>query len=123
MKKKYIIYSIVIVITIIQCYILLKYTNNSDLEQINITKEDSITEDKNAKNIKAIKNDFSNYKTLTILSYNKMDDGSWKLKCILKGNKEDVIKDIEEIKNYEIIDYSLSYENKIISVEADIKHK
>lgn len=123
MKKKYIIYSIVIVITIIQCYILLKYTNNSDLEQINITKEDSITEDKNAKNIKAIKNDFSNYKTLTILSYNKMDDGSWKLKCILKGNKEDVIKDIEEIKNYEIIDYNLSYENKIISVEADIKHK
>ena len=123
MKKNHIIYSVVIILTIAQCYILLKYNRSNNMEEININNQNSITEDKNVKNIKEVKKDLSNYKTLSVLSYNKLEDGNWKIKCSLKGSKEDVIKDIEEIKDYEIIDYSFSYEKDNLLIEVDIKNK
>lgn len=123
MKKRYVIYSIVIIVTVIQCYILLNYNKEMDTKDINVNEANSIREDKNAKYIKEIKKDFTNYKTLTILSYNKIEDGSWKLKCLLKGNKEDVLKDIEKINYYNIADYKLSYEKDVVLLEVDLINK
>ena len=123
MKKRYVIYSIVIIVTVIQCYILLNYNKEKDTKDINVNEANSIREDKNAKYIKEIKKDFTNYKTLTILSYNKIEDGSWKLKCLLKSNKEDVLKDIEKINYYNIADYKLSYEKDVVLLEVDLINK
>lgn len=123
MKRKYLLYSIVIIITVIQCYILIKYNKEIDLKDININEATSIIEDKKVKYIKEIEEEFSNYKTLTILNYKKTEDSSWKLKCLLKGSKEDVIKDIEKFNYYNITDYNLSYEKDNILLEVDIISK
>lgn len=123
MKRKYLLYSLVIIITVIQCYILIKYNKEMDLKDININDTNSIIEVKNVKYIKEIEEEFSNYKTLAILNYKKIEDGGWKLKCLLKGAKEDVIKDIEKINIYNITDYKLSYEKDNILLEVDIISK
>ena len=123
MKKKYIIYSLAIILTIFQCYILLKYSiTESNVKEIKSNEISSISANKNVKNIRDIKKDFSNYKTLTILSYNKSENNGWILKCLLKGNKEDVLKDIEKINEYKIIDYNLSYENDNILIETNVMY-
>lgn len=123
MKRKYLLYSIVIIITVIQCYILINYNKEIDLKDTNINETNNIIEDKKVKYIKEIEEEFSNYKTLTILNYKKIEDGSWKLKCLLKGSKEDVIKDIEKINYYNITDYNLSYEKDNVLLEVDIISK
>lgn len=123
MKKKYIIYIMVIIITFLQCYVLLKYSQNTKSKDVSDIELKSISISKNVKNIKDIKNDFINYKTITALNYNKLEDGSWKIKCLLKGSKEEVLSDIEKINNYEITDYSLSYEKNNILIEANLIYK
>lgn len=123
MKKKYIIYIMVIIITFLQCYVLLKYSQNTKSKDVSDIELKSISISKNVKNIKDIKNDFINYKTITTLNYNKLEDGSWKIKCLLKGSKEEVLSDIEKINNYEITDYSLSYEKNNILIEANLIYK
>ena len=123
MIKKYIIYSIVIILTFSQCYILISYKKNHNVTEINNDKLDSISDNKKAKNIRDIKKDFNKFKTLTILTYNKLEDGSWELKCLLKGNKEDILEDIEKFDNYDMTDYNLSYENNSILIETNIIYK
>lgn len=123
MKKKYIIYIMVIIITFLQCYVLLKYSQNKKSKDVSDIELNSISISKNVKNIKDIKNDFTTYKTITIVNYNKLEDGSWKIKCLLKGSKEDILNDIEEINNYEITDYSLGYEKNNILIEANLIYK
>ncbi|WP_294189720.1 hypothetical protein [uncultured Clostridium sp.] len=123
MKKKYVIYTIVIIITFLQCYVLLKYSQDTKSKDVSNIELNSISISKNVKNIKDIKNDFTTYKTITIVNYNKLEDGSWKIKCLLKGSKEDVLSDIEKINNYEITDYSLSYEKNNILIEANLIYK
>ena len=123
MKKKYALYIMVVIISFLQCYILLRYSNDAEVENIVDTQVDSITISKNVKNIKDIKKDFINYKTVSILGYNKLEDGSWKIKCLLNGSKKDVLSDIENIKYYEIIDYNLSYEKNNVSIEANLIYK
>lgn len=123
MKKKYILYIIVVLISFLQCYILLRYNKDTEFKNIEDTEVESITISKNVKNIKDIKKDFINYKTVTILGYNKLEDGSWKIKCLLNGSKKDVLNDIENIKYYEITDYNLSYEKNNFSIEANLIYK
>lgn len=123
MKKKYIIYTIVIIITFLQCYVLLKYSQDTKSKDVSDIELNSISISKNVKNIKDIKNDFTTYKTITIVNYNKLEDGSWKIKCLLKGSKEDILNDIEKINNYEITDYSLGYEKNNILIEANLIYK
>ncbi|MCI6692973.1 MAG: hypothetical protein MR510_10945 [Clostridium sp.] len=123
MKKKYVIYTIVIIITFLQCYVLLKYSQDTKSKDVSDIELNSISISKNVKNIKDIKNDFTTYKTITIVNYNKLEDGSWKIKCLLKGSKEDILNDIEKINNYEITDYSLGYEKNNILIEANLIYK
>lgn len=123
MKNKYILYIIVVLISFLQCYILLRFNKDTEVKNIEDTQVESITISKNVKNIKDIKKDFINYKTVTILGYNKLEDGSWKIKCLLNGSKKDVLNDIENIKYYEIIDYNLSYEKNNVSIEANLIYK
>lgn len=123
MKKKHVIYTIVIIITFLQCYVLLKYSQDTKSKDVSNIELNSISISKNVKNIKDIKNDFTTYKTITIVNYNKLEDGSWKIKCLLKGSKEEVLSDIEKINNYEITDYSLSYEKNNILIEANLIYK
>ncbi|MFU7514800.1 hypothetical protein [Clostridium sp. HCS.1] len=123
MKNKYILYIMVVLISFLQCYILLRFNKDTEVKNIEDTQVESITISKNVKNIKDIKKDFINYKTVTILGYNKLEDGSWKIKCLLNGSKKDVLNDIENIKYYEIIDYNLSYEKNNVSIEANLIYK
>lgn len=123
MKKKYVIYTIVIIITFLQCYVLLKYSQDTKSKDVSDIELNSISISKNVKNIKDIKIDFTTYKTITIVNYNKLEDGSWKIKCLLKGSKEDILNDIEKINNYEITDYSLGYEKNNILIEANLIYK
>ena len=123
MKKKYVIYTIVIIITFLQCYVLLKYSQDTKSKDVSDIELNSISISKNVKNIKDIKNDFTTYKTITIVNYNKLEDGSWKIKCLLKGSKEDILNDIEKINHYEITDYSLGYEKNNILIEANLIYK
>ena len=123
MKKKYIVYSLIIIFTFIQTYLLIKYQSDTDVKEISTKEIDSISNNKNVKNIKDIKKDFNNYKTLNILSYSKSENNKWILKCLFKGNKDEVLKDIEKINKYEIIDYNLSYENDSILIETNIIEK
>ena len=123
MKKRNILYILVILLSLLQCCILLINNENKNMQDINEKELNSISTSKIAKNIKDIKSDFSNYKTLTILSYNKSDDGSWKLKCSLKGTKEEVLKDIEKFNYYEIKDYNISYEKENVLIEANLIYK
>lgn len=123
MKKKHVIYTIVIIITFLQCYVLLKYSQDTKSKDVSDIELNSISISKNVKNIKDIKNDFTTYKTITIVNYNKLEDGSWKIKCLLKGSKEDILNDIEKINNYEITDYSLGYEKNNILIEANLIYK
>lgn len=123
MRKKYVIYTIVIIITFLQCYVLLKYSQDTKSKDVSDIELNSISISKNVKNIKDIKNDFTTYKTITIVNYNKLEDGSWKIKCLLKGSKEDILNDIEKINNYEITDYSLGYEKNNILIEANLIYK
>ena len=123
MKKRNILYILVVLLSLLQCCILLINNENKNMQDINEKELNSISTSKIAKNIKDIKSDFSNYKTLTILSYNKSDDGSWKLKCSLKGTKEEVLKDIEKFNYYEIKDYNISYEKENVLIEANLIYK
>ncbi len=123
MKKKYIIYILIVLVSFLQCYILLIYSKDIKDSNIVNTEVEGISVSKNVKNIKDIRKDFINYKTVTILSYNKLEDGSWKIKCLLNGNKKDVLNDIEKIKYYEIIDYNLSYEKNNLLIEANLIYK
>ena len=54
MKKKYVIYSLVIILTVIQCYVLIKYNKVSDVKEINANESNSISEVKNVKYIKKL---------------------------------------------------------------------
>lgn len=123
MKKRNILYIFVILLSLLQCCVLLINDENKNMKDINEKELNSISTSKIAKNIKDIKSDFSNYKTLTILSYNKSDDGSWKLKCSLKGTKEEVLKDIEKFNYYEVKDYNISYEKENVLIEANLTYK
>ena len=123
MKKRNILYILVILLSLLQCCVLLINDKNMDMQDINEKELNSISTSKIVKNIKDIKSDFSNYKTLTILSYNKSDDGSWKLKCSLKGTKEEVLEDIEKFNYYEIKDYNISYEKGNVLIEANLTYK
>ncbi len=123
MKKKYIKYIVVILLSFLQCYILLRYSKEKNIEDVGNTELKSISINKNVKNIKDIKKDFIDYKTVTIVNYNKLEDGSWKIKCLLNGSKEDVLNDIEKINYYEITEYNLSYEKNNVSIEANLIYK
>ena len=123
MKKRNILYILVVLLSLLQCCILLINNENKNMQDINEKELNSISTSKIAKNIKDIKSDFSNYKTLTILSYNKSDNGSWKLKCSLKGTKEEVLKDIEKFNYYEVKDYNISYEKENVLIEANLTYK
>ena len=123
MKRKNILNFVVIFITISQCFILLRYKDELSAKNITNNEPHSITEVKNVKYIKEIKSDFNDFNTLTILSYNKVDDGSWRLNCKLEGSREEVINDLEKIDYYNITNYSLNYENNNILLELDLLSK
>lgn len=123
MKKGYVKYFVVIILSFVQCYILLRYNKETMVEDLSDTKINSISISQNVKNIKDIKKDFIDYKTVSILTYSKLEDGSWKIKCLLKGNKEDVLNDIKKINYYKITDYSLSYEKNNVAIEANLIYK
>ncbi|MGG7143661.1 hypothetical protein ACQPVP_09365 [Clostridium nigeriense] len=122
MKRKNIVYFIVIFITMIQCFILLSYKDES-VKNINEIKSEGITEVKNAKYIKEIEKDFKDYNTLTILNYNKAENGLWQLNCKLEGSKEDILNDLGKIDYYKITNYSLKYENNNVLLEVDLLSK
>ncbi|MBD7914476.1 hypothetical protein H9660_04900, partial [Clostridium sp. Sa3CUN1] len=83
----------------------------------------SISEMKNVKYIKEIIKELENNNTLTILGYNKLENNNYKLKCILEGKKEDILKDIESLSCYEIVSYNLNYENKKVFLELELINK
>ena len=107
MKKKYIKYIVVILLSFLQCYILLRYSKEKNIEDVGNTELKSISINKNVK----------------IVNYNKLEDGRWKIKCLLNGSKEDVLNDIEKINYYEITEYNLSYEKNNVSIEANLIYK
>ena len=54
MKKKYIVYSLIIIFTFIQTYLLIKYQSNTSVKEISTKEIDSISNNKNVKNIDLI---------------------------------------------------------------------
>lgn len=118
MKKVKIIYLLVIFITILQ--LLVAAINNK--EEVNNSIE-CITEVKNAKYIKDIENEFKNINNLTILSYNKINETNWVIKCVLKGSKDLVMSDLEKINEYYVNEYNLSYDKENILLELELISK
>lgn len=123
MIKKSLLYVFIIILTISQCFILIKLEDKKIDKDLNSNDTYSITKTENAKYIKEIIKDLKNNYTLTILGYNKVENNNWKLKCILEGKKEDVLKDIENLNYYDIISYSLNYENKNVLLELELISK
>lgn len=123
MTRKRMLYLLVIALTLSQCFILIYFRKTNIDEKLKFSDTDSISKIKNAKSIKEVMNDFSDYSSLTILSYNKIEDGKWKLRCLLKGNNEEIIKDIEKLNCYKIISYSLTYEHKDMLLEVELENK
>ena len=123
MIKKSLIYFFIIILTISQCFILIKLENKEINKDVVSNDTYSITKTENAKYIKEIIKDLKNNNTLTILGYNKVENNNWKLKCILEGKKEDVLKDIENLNYYDIISYNLNYENKNVLLELEVISK
>ena len=123
MIKKSLLYVFIIILTVSQCFILIKLEDKKIDKDLNSNDTYSITKTENAKYIKEIIKDLKNNDTLTILGYNKVENNTWKLKCILEGKKEDVLKDIENLNYYDIISYSLNYENKNVLLELELISK
>ena len=123
MIKKSVLYFFIIILTISQCFILIRL-ENKEINKDEVSNDTySITTTENAKYIKEIIKDLKNNNTLTILGYNKVENNNWKLKCILEGKKEDILKDIENLNYYEIINYNLYYENKNVLLELEVISK
>lgn len=123
MIKKRILYLLLGVLTLCQCYILICFNKINEKEDLNFNEDYSISNLKNVKSIKEVVNDFENYSNLKILSYNKISEGKWRLNCLLKGKKEEIIKDIERLNYYKIVDYKLNYDNKDILLELELENK
>lgn len=118
MNKKMIMYIIIVLLTGLQC-IFMFINNNLDEIHKNDTVETSITEEKNAKYIKEIENDFRRIKNLEVISYNNSNN-QWKIKAEIKGNKKEVQDTLKELYVYDIESYSLKYIDNKISLELDL---
>lgn len=118
MNKKIIIYLIIVLITGVQCIFML-VNNNLDEIHKNDTLETSITEEKNAKYIKEIENDFRSIKNLEVISYNNSNN-EWRIKAEIKGSKEKVQDALKQLYAYNIENYSLKYIDNNISLELDL---
>lgn len=123
MIKNRILYLLLVVLTLFQCYILIAFNKINENKDLNFSDDYSISNLKNVKSIREVVNDFENYSNLKILSYNKISEGKWRLNCLLKGNKEEIIKDIEKLNYYKIVDYKLNYDNKDILLELELENK
>lgn len=120
--KQSLIYIVVIIFTFFQCYILIMNNSYNIDNNTVINNKEEITNN-NQFNAKEIQDYFKNYKTITIVNYDKQENDTWKIKCILRGNKEDVLRDIENIDLYKIVDYNLNYENNNLIIEGDFVYK
>ena len=118
MKKIKILHLIVIFITILQICIMIFNKKDSSKDVV-----PCITEVKNVKYIKDIEKDFNNINNSTILSYNKIDESSWIIKCTLNGNKIQVLDAFNKIDNYYINKYNLNYDKENILLELELKSK
>lgn len=123
MIKKISLYTLIIILTVVQSFILINLESQTIDKDLSYNNSYSITNLKNVKYIKEIIKNLENNNTLTILSYNKLEDNNWKLKCNLKGTKEEVFKEIENLSYYNIISYSLNYENKNVLLELELISK
>ncbi|WP_411167930.1 hypothetical protein ACH36K_12395 [Clostridium sp. MB05] len=112
-----VIYFVVIVITFIQVSIFIFSKEKSNKEEIQC-----ITEVKNVKYIKDIENELSSMNNSRILSYNKKEN-EWNIRCILKGNKEEIISNLKKIDNYYILNYNLNYKENSIELEMELISK
>ncbi len=123
MIKKRVFNFLIITLTFMQCFILINFENKKINKDLNVDDTYSISEMKNVKYIKEIIKELENNNTLTILGYNKLENNNYKLKCILEGKKEDILKDIESLSCYEIVSYNLNYENKKVFLELELINK
>lgn len=112
-----VIYFVVIVITFIQVSIFIFSKEKSNKEEIQC-----ITEVKNVKYIKDIEDELSSMNNSRILSYNKKEN-DWNIRCILKGNKEEIISNLKKIDNYYILNYNLNYKENSIELEMELISK
>ncbi|GAA0085019.1 hypothetical protein UT300007_14580 [Clostridium sp. CTA-7] len=112
-----VIYFVVIAITFIQVSIFIFSKEKSNKEEIQC-----ITEVKNVKYIKDIENELSSMNNSRILSYNKKEN-DWNIRCILKGNKEEIISNLKKIDNYYILNYNLNYKENSIELEMELISK
>ncbi|WP_291652475.1 hypothetical protein [Clostridium sp.] len=118
MKKIKILHLMVIFLTIFQVSIMIFNKKDSSKDAV-----PCITEVKNVKYIKDIEKEFNNVNNSTILSYNKIDESSWIIKCILKGNKIEVLDALNKIDEYYINNYNLNYDKENILLELELKSK
>ncbi|VYU62634.1 hypothetical protein [Clostridium tertium] len=121
MKKRELIYSVILFFTVIQCILLF---NNRKLTEINKneTLETSITEVKNAKYIKEIENEFNLIKNIEILNYSK-EDNKWRIKAEVSGKKDEIQYALNSLSSYNVENYNLKYSNEKIFLELDLVNK
>ncbi|MCR1949741.1 MULTISPECIES: hypothetical protein [Clostridium] len=118
MKRIKTLHLIVIVITIIQVCLLIFYKKDLSKEVV-----PCITEVKNVKYIKDIENEFNDVNNSTILSYNKIDESNWIVKCVLKGDKNEILDALNKLDDYYINNYNLNYDKENILLEMELKSK
>lgn len=107
MKKLYIKHTLLIILIIVQGIIWSSYNKK---EQDIDSNENIIEYTYNKKDIDKVFNDFKNIKGVKINSIDNED--KTKIDIDFKGDKKSLIAFINNIKEYNISDYEIKYENK-----------
>ena len=112
-KRKNIIYLIICLATIIQMYLYLK----KDEKAIEIISNEEIIEVR--ENFREIDTELNNIENLEVLEL--QDDGNaWSGKILLSGSKDEIMKSIELLKNYDISNYKIDGNANYFQVLLDI---
>lgn len=116
MKKRKINIIIILMLTFLQIFLL----RNKDIEKKNYTSE-CIMEKKAVKNIKDMDSELSLIKNLEIISYSKRD-GKWIGRLIIEGSNNEVLEAFNKLKEYNINNYSIKYEENKLTLDLEIEN-
>lgn len=111
-KRKYIIYLIICLITLMQIYLYLK----EDIEVIEVISSNEFEVKKSFEYIDKELNDIENLELLEL----KDNGESWSGKILLSGSKNEIINNIELLKDYNITNYKIDGNANEFQVLLDI---
>lgn len=111
-KRKYIIYLIICLITLMQIYLYLK----EDIDVIEVISSNEFEVKKSFEYIDKELNDIENLELLEL----KDNGESWSGKILLSGSKNEIINNIELLKDYNITNYKIDGNANEFQVLLDI---